>query len=100
MAITRFKLDQALRQTLSSGVTLLTPNYRLAASVLEAYGSSSPTVSWREPTVVPVDIWVAQIWDMLSTRGLRPFVDWDILEPSIEREIWLEAIRKQLMNTL
>lgn len=94
MAITRFKLDQALRQTLSSGVTLLTPNYRLAASVLEAYGSSSPTVSWREPTVVPVDIWVAQIWEMLSTRGLRPFVDWDILEPSLEREIWLEAIEE------
>lgn len=92
MAITRFKLDQTLRQTLSSGVTLLTPNYRLAASVLEAYGSASPTASWREPTVVPVDIWVAQMWEMLSTRGLRPFVDWDILEPSLEREIWLEAI--------
>ena len=46
MAITRFKLDQTLRQTLSSGATLLTPNYRLAASVLEAYGSASPTASW------------------------------------------------------
>jgi hypothetical protein len=32
------------------------------------------------------------MWEMLSTRGLRPFVDWDILEPSLEREIWLEAI--------
>jgi hypothetical protein len=59
MAITRFKLDDTLRKALDSGITLLTPNYRLAASVLEAFGSASATPSWREPNVIPVDIWIA-----------------------------------------
>ena len=94
MAITRFKLDDTLRRALDSGITLLTPNYRLAASVLEAFGSAAATTSWREPNVVPVDIWIAQVWEMLSTRGLRPYVDLDILEPGLERELWLEAVEE------
>ena len=31
---------------------------------------------------------------MLSTRGLSPYVDLDILEPGLERELWLEAVEE------
>lgn len=92
MAISRFNLGDSLRQDLDDGFTLLTPSYRLSASVLEAYGSTSNTHSWREPAVLAVDVWINEIWEALATRGLQPFVDLEILNSQLEQELWLEAI--------
>ncbi|MDF1766108.1 MAG: PD-(D/E)XK nuclease family protein [Gammaproteobacteria bacterium] len=92
MAITRFRLSDSLRQALATGVTAVTPSYRLAASVLEAYGSAAGTKSWREPNVQPVDVWISDCWNALATRGLAPFVELEILESALEKALWLEAI--------
>jgi len=70
MAITRYKLSDELRVRLQGNTTLLTPSYRLAASVTEAYGSAMDSSSWQLPNVVAVDQWISQSWHLLANRGL------------------------------
>ena len=92
MAISRFSLDESLREDLRSGMTLLTPSYRLAASVLEAYGSGTGKQSWIEPPIVAVDVWLIELWETLASRGMQPFVELEILDSQLEKDLWLEAI--------
>ena len=92
MAITRYKLSDELRVRLQGNTTLLTPSYRLAASVTEAYGSAMDSNSWQLPNVVAVDQWISQSWHLLANCGLAPFVELEILDTSLEKELWLEAI--------
>lgn len=92
MAITRYRLSETLRVKLEGNTTLLTPSYRLAASVTEAYGSAIGTQSWQLPAVVAVDQWISQSWGLLANCGLKPFVDLEILDTDLEKELWLEAI--------
>lgn len=92
MAISRFSLDESLREDLRSGMTLLTPSYRLAASVLEAYGSGTGKQSWIEPRIVAVDVWLIELWETLASRGMQPFVELEILDSQLEKDLWLEAI--------
>ncbi|MCB1672131.1 MAG: PD-(D/E)XK nuclease family protein [Gammaproteobacteria bacterium] len=89
---------------LEQGYCVLVPNQRIRDAVLSGYGKHQPDNCWVTPDVNAIDIWIADFWQRLGSRGRDPFAGQRLLGSNEETFLWLEIIEQSqqdnpLLNT-
>ena len=88
-------LHERLEAADKRGVTVVTPNRRLAAAVRARYDqrqSARGASAWESPDVLPFDAWLERLWDGLgySEEGAALPL---LMTPAQEEALWEEAVR-------
>ncbi len=98
MAITRFKLAPII-DAISEGATIVVPSLRIKDAILAGIHQSQLHTTYLTPAVVPVDVWIKDLWDMLGYAGINPFYKKEILSGAEEAFIWtgiIESSRQEI----
>lgn len=80
--------DELLGQ-LNNQTVVLTPNRRLAVSLLQRYHAiqaSNGSTCWENPTILPITAWIKRIWD--STLSSAPEQSPLLLNAAQELNVW------------
>ncbi|ROS00004.1 putative DNA repair protein [Sinobacterium caligoides] len=81
----------SLHKKLISGTTILTPNRRLTAKIIEAFGQQQDSKAWACPRVYSIDDYALQCWQRHNLRGeVEPH--W-LLSPHQTLILWEQAIK-------
>ena len=91
MAVIRISLS-ALQEALDRGRLILVPNHLTANAILQSWAAQQRSASWLRPRVIPIDIWLRELWEGLASRGIEPFARCRLLQTRQEKLIWNRII--------
>lgn len=88
------ELDAAL----AGGALLLVPNYRSSDQLVDQlcrhrHGVHGGAVFAR-PAIRAIDLWLAGLWEQLTTLHAADCLQWRVLQPAEEQLLWQQLIRK------
>ena len=87
-----FRLE-LIRTSCQNGELILTPNQRLRAKAIEAWGLEQQSLGagvWQAPRIYTLEQWFDQCWQQLQARAYQPSLK-SIVTPQQQRALW-EAI--------
>ena len=85
-----FDLDP-LRDELTAGTEILTPNRRLARQIISAWGqhcAARGQRAWRQPKVQALDDWLAERWRELQDRAHPDCAGYRLVTAQAEHLLW------------
>lgn len=86
-----------VRQAIESGHLILTPNFRLARKIEEAWNVEciqSQLKSWKKPRILALEGWYEQLWQQLIDSAYEPALRGLPLSSSMESWFWEEVIQE------
>ena len=87
------QLFERLRTGHAAGITVVTPNVRLAQSLTRDFASSQAAAglrSWETADILPLESWLRRLWqEGVHSEASLPL----LLSPAQEHAAWEEAIR-------
>jgi len=80
---------------LEAGAVVLTPNRRLAQAIVKSWGGYCVQCGlevWRQPSVWPIEDWLAECWQHLQDRGYQACLTGSVATANVESLLWESAI--------
>ncbi len=81
---------------LGSNSVILVPNNRLRDAVLHSIAEQQPSNVFLTPTVLGIDVWVRDLWDLTGSLGKEPYCSKQPISGAEELFIWTEIIEDSL----
>ncbi|MFM1897353.1 MAG: hypothetical protein RLZZ385_2427 [Pseudomonadota bacterium] len=91
MPATRIDLDNLLG-ALRENRLILVPNHVTANAIQHSWAANQSAAIYLQPQVLPVDIWLRDLWDQLASRGCQPFAATQLLQTRQEKLLWNRII--------
>jgi len=88
---------ESVKRTLEAGNLVITPNFRLARIIEEAWQFNclqTQTKSWFRPNIRALEGWYDQLWDHLVDSGYEGALKGIPLSPDKERWFWQAVIEQ------
>lgn len=89
-----------LEPLIREGVTLLTPNQRLARRIKaewDAQQAAGGALAWETVSVAPLELWLQQQWESAARQGLVPPLT--PLAPVQVLEVWRQVVDRHQRHT-
>ena len=93
MAISRFD-SRPIDEALSRSATVIVPSLRIKDAILAEVHSKQNQTAYKAPSVVPIDVWIKNLWNLRGVAGISPSCDWQLMSGAQELFVWTQIIEE------